>query len=298
MSLYIICAALFILSAVIILAVIVRKFRQLTLIDVEALPQERALQKKKEIIELRVARKVTSWWNRWREKAAGPIERVKEKFRGAYRRVQEIERQLTPKKPETPINVRERILQLIADAETLVKADRLAEAEKKYLEAAGLNVRNVTVYRGLADIYVRLKQWPQAKETLGFLVKIAAKSGCMHARVAYSQKWEIKGIQCSASQAEHAELARDYLVLGGVCHELGDFDCSRRAFASALVFEPANPRYLDLLLEACILVGDKAMALDTFAKLKEANPDNQKLPALYEKVVAIPLRTVPDKIKK
>ena len=296
--LYIICAALLILSAIIILVIIARKFRQLTLIDVDSLPQEREQQKKKEIIELRVARMVSAWWDRCREKAGAPVGHVKQRFRAAYRRVLEIERQLVPKKADTPSSIRERILSLIVEAEALAKADKLLEAEKKYVEAAGLNVRNATVYRGLADVYVRLKQWSQAKETLGFLVKVAAKSGCMHARVAYGQKWGIKGIQCSATQAEHTELARDYLMLGGVCQELGDFDCSRRAFASALVFEPSNPRYLDLLLEACILVGDKAMALDTFAKLKEANPDNQKLPALYERVVAIPLRSVPDKNKK
>ena len=47
--------------------------------------------------------------------------------------------------------------------------------------------------------------------------------------------------------------------------------------------EPANPKYLDFLFHACILVGDKRKAGAVLAQLKEANPENQKLEELEVK---------------
>jgi tetratricopeptide (TPR) repeat protein len=178
------------------------------------------------------------------------------------------------------------------EAENFVKDKKFTEAEARFVEVVKLNPRHVGAYRGSGETYAELKQWAQAKETMNFLIKTVAKTGCAHARAAEARQFDLKGIQCSATQAEHAEMARDYLVLGGVCQEMQDFRSMQRSFESALLFEPNNPKYLDLFLEACILVGDRENGLRSFEKLKEANPENQKLQSIYERLMAVPVKPV------
>ena len=52
----------------------------------------------------------------------------------------------------------------------------------------------------------------------------------------------------------------------------------------ALVIEPNNPRYLDMMLEISIINKDKIKALDAYNKLIEVNPDNQKLAGFKEEI--------------
>ena len=281
---YAVCLVIFVISLLAVLAIVYGKFGQVSLIDTDTLPQERDRRKKRQIISERVRRltaaglAIAGAWSRDRAEA------MRREYAALVSRLQELERQYGPKLTITPAAVREQALKLSAAGLEHEQAGRWAEAEKSYLEMAKLNVRNVTAYRGLARVYAGLKQWPQAKETLQFLIKLAARGGCGHARAAVGLKIGVRGLACSATQAEHAELAADYLSLAVTCREMGDTDCARRAYAGALVFEPANPKYLDLFLEACILVGDKGGALAAFTKLKEANPENQKLRALFEKI--------------
>lgn len=288
MWIYGIAGFVFLVSLLGALTIAARKFRHLALIDTEALPKERDRQKKRLLIEQRLMRMAFDWWSGLKDSAAGPMDRLGARFREAYARAIEFERDLGPKPSVTPASVRERIAALLAEAESLAAAGRLTDAERRYVEIVKLNSRHVGAYRGLGKLYVDLKQWGQARETLQFLIKVVARSGCAHARAAEAKRFTEQGLTCTATSAEHAEMARDYLALGGICQELGDLPSAKRALEGALVFEPNNPRYLDLFLEACILVGDRERGLGTFAKLQEANPDNQKLPSLYERLVHLP----------
>lgn len=287
MLIYLVAGGVFLASLAAVIIIVARKFPQLTMIDVDALPKERDRQKKMELIERRVLRSVSGWWSGVREKASGPLGHVGEAFREAYERALAAERRFATKPSVTPVVIREKINSLMSEAALLAKESRFAEAETRFIEVIRLNSRHVGAYRGLGEAYVELKQWAQAKETMEFLIRTVARSGCAHARAAQARRFDIKEITCNASQAEHAEMARDYLMLGGVCQESGDLRCAQRSFECALVFEPNNPRYLDLFLEACILVGDREKGMVAFGKLKEANPDNQKLTSLQERLEAI-----------
>ncbi len=291
MWLYWVAGVIFLLSFGGALSIAARKFRQLSLIDTAALPQERDRQKKRRLIEQRLTRFAFDWWEGLKEQAAAPMTRWGKRFREAYARAIEFERNLGPKPSVTPASVRERIAELLGEAQSLAASGRLTEAERRYVEIVKLNSRHVGAYRGLGKLYVDFKQWQQARETLRFLIKVVARSGCAHARAAAAGQFAEQGLACNATPAEHAEMARDYLALGGVSQELGDLPGAKRALEGALVFEPNNPRYLDLFLEACILVGDRERGMEAFEKLQAANPDNQKLPALHERLLHLPSKT-------
>jgi hypothetical protein len=55
----------------------------------------------------------------------------------------------------------------------------------------------------------------------------------------------------------------------------------------ALEIEPNNPRYLDTILEISIIKKDKVLANETYKRLKEVNPENQKLAEIKEEIAEL-----------
>lgn len=240
------------LSALDIIFIIVRKFPQLAIVDAESVPKAREAKKKKAIINERVERITGEWGKRLRAAAVPIFGAVREAFRRLYRRTLALEQQLQRLRPLPTQDVRNKVTVLVGEADALAAAGKSELAEQKYIEALGLDPRSVRSYRGLADVYLADRQMEQARETLEFLVKLAGRRG--------------------------EETARDFANLGLACASLGDHAAARTALEQAAAREPSNPKYLDLLLEECILGGDKSRAIQVFAQLQEVNPDNQKLP--------------------
>ena len=67
----------------------------------------------------------------------------------------------------------------------------------------------------------------------------------------------------------------------------GDNDNALTMIQNALTLAPKNPKYLDFLIELSILINNKYLAEITWDKLKEVNPENQKLAGLQERIQAI-----------
>ena len=59
-------------------------------------------------------------------------------------------------------------------------------------------------------------------------------------------------------------------------------------FQKAVDCEPSNPRFLDLLLKISILLKNKDLAWRAYNGLKEADPENKKLPELKEEITTLP----------
>lgn len=261
--------------------VIVGKLPPLTLIDTETLPLERDAKKKKAIIADRVSRKTSAFGRRIAASLTAKFQRQQSRFRAFYARMLALDRQYKAagkkKAPQGP--ARERIPVLIAEAEDLVQAGDEVAAEKKYIEVLNIDAKNVGAFRGLGRLYVASKRYEQAVETYAFLAKMARKeNGCLHDR----------GVACDAPASAHADIAKLEIELGMAAQALGDVHRSREVFAKAASLEPSNPRYLDLLLDACILEGEKEKAQEVFSRLQAVNPDNNKLTAFEERIAAMP----------
>jgi len=275
------------------LAIVIRKFPQLTLIDTAALPKERETRKKKEIIHERVGRMAAENWRGFAAKVGPVLKKIQAWFRRQYTKVLVLDYKYQTAKPEDkplPISDLRAIVDRLQDeAAELVKEGKGSEAEKKYVEIIKIDPKNLGAYRGLGELYLDAKNYLQAKETFEFLVKMSVKECCVaHKGRAGRFPDAEEGGSCPASPAVQAEIAKNYLSLSNACRLAGDPTGARLALESALGHEPANPKHLDLLIEACILEGDKERALAVFGKLKEVNPENQKLGILYEKIMALP----------
>ena len=292
MTFYFVAFAIVIGSVIGIAVILARKFPQITLIDTATLPKERENKKKKEIIHDRVGRIMTDSWRRFCGRVGPFFGRVRAGFRARYRRLLQLEKkfQEPAKAPPAPTvaEVRENAAQLIAEAAELLILGRAPEAEKKYLEAVKLDQRNAEAYRGLGQIYLDSKNYAQARETFEFLVRLSSKE---QSSAGHAVDHRRESGPCAAPAAVQAEIAKSYFDLSNACRAMGDVAGAKEALEGAVAHEPANPKHLDLLIEACILVGDKGRAMEVFGQLKAANPENQKLQSLYDRIAAMPAGT-------
>ena len=69
-----------------------------------------------------------------------------------------------------------------------------------------------------------------------------------------------------------------------VVASLGEIAMAREEYADAITYfqhvvslRPRSPRYLDFLLEACIMGGNRVGAKEALAQLSAVNPENAKL---------------------
>ncbi|MCX6798366.1 MAG: tetratricopeptide repeat protein, partial [Candidatus Falkowbacteria bacterium] len=71
--------------------------------------------------------------------------------------------------------------------------------------------------------------------------------------------------------------AQTHFSLASVYQALGKWPEAIRSLKKALKIEPANPKYLDTMLEISIIIKDKVLALDAYQKLIKTNPENKKI---------------------
>lgn len=280
-----------ILVGIVMLArIVLPKFRQLALIDTSIIPEEREAKKKREIMHGRTHRILSDAVRTTNTAIAPRWEQVRDAFRSKYRKLLDANRAFKREKPLTPPETRERIVTAVTQAKAFAEADKTVEAEKKFLEALGYDPRHVEAYRGLADLYMDAKRYERAKETLQFLIKSLIRDNrCIHGagRRSFAQTAEANPNACPASHAAHADIAERCIALAAALSELKDEEGSRASFELAVNMEPTNPRHLDLLIEACILGGDKRRAEEVFEALKDANPENMKLEEFRERIIAL-----------
>jgi tetratricopeptide (TPR) repeat protein len=270
--------------------IVARKFPQLTLIDAESLPKERDAKRKREIIRRRVDRLAGAWGRKFAADVLKSLETARERFREQYRKVLALERKYRKELRLTPAAVREKVPGLLVEAAALVNEGKAAEAEKKYIEVVSLDSRSADAYRGLARLFLDDKRYEQARETFAYLIRMAVKENrCLHGKGRHSFSGAVPNPgSCPASSLTHADIAKHCVDLAYACQSLGDVPGTVEAYERAVAMEPSNPRHLDLLLDACILGGDKVRASEVFGRLAEVNPENNKLSLLQEKIASLP----------
>ena len=150
----------------------------------------------------------------------------------------------------------EQISLLLKEAEELIAKDdstTLAGAENKLIDIIALDKKNLPAFLALADVYEKSKKNLEARQTYEYCLKLLE----------------------SANDQNREATVNFSLAL--VKENLGDLDGAADNIIESLRIEPNNPRFLDALLDLCILRKDQASALEVLERLERVNPDNQKL---------------------
>lgn len=291
--------AFILLSVSTIIVIVIRKFPQLTLLDVDNIPAVKEEKKKEEFLKKRAADQVSKFKKVSLKNLFAPLGQGWKKKQSAFRRyVYQIERRAakeaaiekaTNNEP-TVIN-EEELKVLLREGDYFLEKGDNNTAENKYIAAIRLDAKNVFAYKGLAEVYWRTNQWDQAEETWKFLLQLSPgddnifvklgdlmeqKGDLIHA-VEYYEKAIILNDQNATRFNRYADLSR----------ALGQNETALEAARQAAEIEPNNPKYLDNLVELAIIVGDKKLAFEAWQNLRMANPENQKLAVLKEKIANI-----------
>lgn len=278
-------------GAYLIWSVVGRKFPQLKLIDLKTLTKERHAQVKSRIMKDRFDRSMGKISKRSASVASGLRSKIGRKYHGLYDKLKTMEAEAEVASPTEPGERDAKIARLLSSAKTVFEEGQAEDAESRYIEILRLDPHFIEAYRGLADVYIELKSYDQAKETLEFLLKLNKDDDRAFARLGAIEVFKgnfreaeerfLSSIALAGDVASYrAQLAKVYLQTG---EEKKAWDEFRRV----LVDEPYNPKYLDYFLEVSILIGDAESAAGALNALEAANPENAKLDAFRKRVEAL-----------
>ncbi|MFH1837880.1 MAG: hypothetical protein ABH808_00025 [Candidatus Kuenenbacteria bacterium] len=245
----------------IIWKIIFPKFPRLSLIEIENLPREQQVEVKKEIIKNRLEKKLEKIYKKilYFLKFLKPFGIKLKKFFNKYREKFLILEQkyilkykhLIKKEPEL---IRDKIKKLFIHGKELIEKKIFEEAEKNFIEIISFDSKNIEAYKQLIEIYSQQNDYEHAKEILYFIQKINSNDETISTQ------------------------------LGIINKLLGEHKEAINNFKKALFLTPNNPRNLDLLIEEYIIVKNKLLAEKVLKKLKEVNPENQKIKEFKERI--------------
>jgi len=250
-------------------------------LDVANIPAEKEARFKERIISNRLKRNVIKWLVKLSRLFAPLGCGVSNFFKLSLRRLDQLKSDYLTREAVQDINTAQKIEELFTQAEEFKKHGDLAGAESRYIGIIGLDSKNFKAFKELGRIYFEKKQYEEARQTFEHVLKlkkddediyenlaqIAQKTGNLNeARDEY-----LKSITINKQNAQA------YFSLACVYRAMGQWAEAAGSLKKALRIEPASPKYLDTMLEISIMVKDKASALDTYRKLSEVNPENNKL---------------------
>jgi len=257
-----------ILSLAVIIIVVMRRLPDLKSLDASSITEEREAEVKKRIFTERLARKTDELKAKispWSKKILKILEAGIKKI---YFKVIELEQKYKDREPKNQkdLEVRKDKKEVLFDqAEQLLKEKKFVEAEKIYLEIISLDNKNIAAYQGLGEIYLEKKDNNEALETFIFITKSLKTKK-------------------NLTNGERHLLALSYFDLARIYKSLDKFDKAKKHLAQAIKLEPNNPRYLDLMVEICIILKDKILATEYLDRFKKANLENEKIKEFSAKI--------------
>ena len=290
---YIIPIILIVVSIIIILAIIIRRLPNMTIIDVETIPQEQEEKIKKKILTERLHRGGKRYWDKIEPVLSGVWNAFRSRFYGFLERAKTMEIKHRGKKKKKDSDIFVILPELLGHARDAMKKRSYREAERLLVEALSHDGKNVEAYRLLGELYFDEKNFPQAKSTYEFILKLSpdneeaiaalAKIAKLAGDLSEARDLYLKAITLNDKEPYY------FLELGMIFKSMENEDLAFNNFLKANALEPNNPRTLDFLLDSSIILKKRGIAENLLAKLREVNPENQKLEELENKIKALPV---------
>jgi len=250
---------LILICLAVILAIVVKKFPALAILDINNLPGEKEAKFKEQIIKQRVDRDLA--------KLSGSLGRIWLFFN--KQTVDFLKKwQLRLKKVKLnyrlgkrlPWAEKQKIIRgLFLEIDELLKQDNRPLAEEKLIEIIGLDQKNFSAFFKLGELYRLQKKWIEARQTYTHTLKLLRQN---------------KRTEVTATDINPQEI---YFSLAELEKEADNLEAALENISEALELEPNNPRYLDLILDLSIIKKDKESATVYLERLVSVNPENQKL---------------------
>ncbi len=279
-------AGIVVLGLIVIVALLVRKFPMLSSIDPEAIPAEREAKMKQDLIERRLERKFGLLGTRAFGWLGGVIQWLRLAARRGYWKLREIEKEYRQRarlqlSPTQRAELQRKVSVLLEEAKTELEAEHYTEAEKRCIEAIALEPKSLAAYHVLGDVYLNAKDYTHAIEVFAHSIELSRRT------------YRVKGsAQRATGEAQEygghtGDVAELYFDQSLAYRQLNRYDDAIKSCEEATRLVPNHPKFLHTLLELALDAKNKALAQRTLAKLKDANPENQRLSEFEAAVKAL-----------
>ncbi len=242
-----------VLGLLTIIVIVARKFPHIIVLDVDTIKEERTKRLKERIILER--------FDRFRSQKLGNISKLardgwtvlsktgRRLVQRLYKLEQYYKRLKSPKADSIDLNAVKRLLEQAAE---LMHQHETIQAEKLFIEVIGHHPKQVDAYEGLGNLYLRNKQFEQARETLKFALRLQPENASVLMSLG----------QLEGAQENHKE-ALDYL-------------------RQATIVRSKNPKYIDAYIASALAAKQAKDVERGIGLLKEINPENQKIAEFEE----------------
>ena len=256
------------ISLAIILAIIVKKFPALAILDVHNMPGEKEAKFKNMLMKARIERDLSKWGGIIGQAFLGINKYLLKLLKLAQTNLKKAKISYKAKE-KLSIDTKEKIIKdLYREAEDLIREEKFTEAEDKLVEVISLDQRHLGAFFDLGSVYEELRKFPEARQTYEYALKLAKQDGSK-----------------AVGEFSPQEI---YFSLAWLEKEAGNIDAAYDNILEALELEPNSPRFLDLILDLSIIRKDKFSALRYLDKLAAANPENQKLEEIRQEIEEMP----------
>ncbi len=254
------------ISLAIIIFIVLRKFPVLANIDIGEIEAERQAELKRKILNDKFKRSVSKVFKEL-NKFLKPIGRSLAKLFGLlYNRLVNLKESYAEEVQVAGEDVAQKIEALFAEAQDLTHKEDLTKAEAKYIEIIGIDSKNYRAFELLGENYFDRENYEEAEQTLEHAIKLKEQ------------------FRKAGDDISDMELAKTFFSLGLVHQKMSNSAMAFAKFKSALDLESNNPRYLDKMVELCIMTKDPKTAHEYCQRLESSNSGNKKLKELKEKI--------------
>ena len=276
------------ISLLVIIVVVSRKFSVLSNLDLKSIPAEKEASMKERIISNRLKRNFVRWGSKAMRIIRPAGSAVSGLVKRSYKKLSEIKDDYKSEEHISTDDLKEKMEQLFVEAEEFKKSNDLPAAEKKYIEIIGMDSKNIDAFKNLAQVYFELKNYEEAKQIFEHILKLKDDDA-----EAYGGLAEIAKEKGDLNEAKdeylkslniNSQRSQTYFDLALVYNAMDNAKEAMLNIKKALDIEPNNPRYLDAIFDMSIINKDKVAALGAYDKLKSVNPDNQKLEEFKNKI--------------
>ncbi|MBP7005672.1 tetratricopeptide repeat protein [Patescibacteria group bacterium] len=279
-----------------------KRWTELRLLDPLTIKEEQHRTKREAMIRKR--------FDRMRNERSQPFRRLGRAFarqaeswyEGAVNRLRAIESSYTStKSPFASIapTTHERIKTLVTEARSFMRDTKWAEAEKRFLDVLALDPHHVEAYKGLGQIYLKQKLYPQAQETFAFILKMNRADDATYAALADIEEaaghWHeaelhrLQAVDLGGKQSiRHSEMAQHYI-------ETGELAKAQSAVKHAVDLEPNSAKYVEQALDIAVREGDGDGARAWYQKFRLLSDDRLRFQYWREKVEGLEAQKVDTK---
>jgi tetratricopeptide (TPR) repeat protein len=272
---------------------VVKHANKAAALNVSELPEEREAVLKSSILENQLLRKLDTTV-KIVSNVLSPLQKFLNSIFGkGIERIRKIERsyRFQTGLPDSSKKSQIKTKELLSEAEVTFEKGNLGKAESQYLTAIKIDPETADAYKGLGNVYIKMKEWNQARETFDHITKNWPQDDEAFASLATIEE-EVGNMEAAKDHFLHAlsinnEIASYHVGLSDLYLRLSDKEKALSSLQKAQALEPNNPKILDQLFNVSILVGNSQMAQEVLEKIKKVNPDHGKLGELEKKVKSL-----------